>query len=128
MIIFRPIKVGDLVEAGGAFGAVEEISIFTTVLVTLDNKTVIVPNSKVTSGNIINYTKKGKIRIDLVFGIGYDDDMKKARGIMMEVMEKDDRVLKDPAPMVGLLELGDNSVNFCRPPLGGPGRLLGCVF
>ena len=120
MILFRPIKVGDLIEAAGALGVVEEISIFNTVLITPDNKTVIIPNAAVTSENIVNYTKQGKIRIDLVFGIGYEDDMKKARNIMMKVMEKDERVLKDPAPMVGLLELGDNSVNFAARPWVDP--------
>lgn len=120
MIIFRPIQVGDLVEAGGALGHVEEISIFTTKLVTLDNKTVIIPNGNVTSANIVNYSQKGKIRIDLVFGIGYGDDMKKAKNIMMEVMSSDERVLKNPEPMVGLLELGDNSVNFAARPWVDP--------
>ncbi len=120
MIIFRPIQVGDLVEAGGALGHVEEISIFTTNLVTLDNKTVIIPNGNVTSGNIVNYSRKGKIRIDLVFGIGYGDDMKKAKDIMMEVMSSDERVMENPEPMVGLLELGDNSVNFAARPWVDP--------
>ncbi len=116
MIIFRPVKLGDLVEAAGALGVVEEIGIFTTILSTPDNKRVIIPNGSMTADNIVNYTTNGKIRIDLVFGIGYEDDMKKARDIMMDVMKKQEKVLSDPEPFVGLVELGDNSVNFaCRP-------------
>ena len=116
MIIFRPFRVGDLVNANGVFGKVEEISIFTTQILTPDNKTIIVPNSKVTDDNIINWSSRGKIRLDLVFGIAYDADMDSAKQIMMEVMSSDERVLKSPAPRVGLLELADSSVNFaCRP-------------
>lgn len=120
MIIFRPVKVGDLIEAAGATGFVEEVQIFTTKLVTPDNKTVIIPNSNMTADNIINYSTKGKIRIDLVFGIGYEDDMSKAKKILSDVMQNHDKVLKDPPPFVGLESLGDSSVNFAARPWVDP--------
>ena len=116
LIFFRPFKVGDFVEAGGTAGVIVEISVFSTILKTGDNKRVIVPNSGVTGGNIVNYSANDTRRIDLVFGIGYDDDMAKAKQVMTEVMAKDERILKDPAPVIGLAELADSSVNFvCRP-------------
>lgn len=116
LIIFRPLQVGDLVEAGGAFGFVEEIRIFNTAVITPDNKTVIVPNSKITGDNIINYSTRGCVRLDLVFSVHYDDDIRKAKQILEEIMASDDRVLKDPAPFIGIGELGDNSVNFVFRP------------
>jgi len=116
ILLFRPFKVGDLIEASGTFGAVEEIQIFNTVILTPDNKTVIVPNGLVTGGNIINYSAKGLLRLDLVFGIGYDDDLLKAKQILEEIVTSDERAAKDPAPTVAVLELGDNSVNFAVRP------------
>jgi small conductance mechanosensitive channel len=112
MIIFKPFKVGDFVEGGGVAGTVEEIQIFTTQLKTPDNKTVIVPNSKIAGDNIINYTAKGTRRVDFIFGISYDDDIDNARRIIKEIIAQDERVLKDPAPMVAVSELADSSVNF----------------
>ena len=112
MIIFRPFKVGDLIEGAGVTGAVEEIQIFNTQLKTPDNKTIIVPNSKLTADNIINYTAKGTRRVDMVFGIGYEDDIDKARGIILDVLTQDERVLEDPSAVVVLSELADSSVNF----------------
>ena len=116
MIIFRPFKVGDLIEGAGTTGTVEEIQIFTTMLKTPDNKTVIVPNSKMTADNIVNYTAKGTRRVDMVVGIGYESDIDKAREIMEELAANDDRVLKEPAPTVAVVELADNSVNFVFRP------------
>lgn len=112
MIVFRPFKVGDFIEGAGVAGTVEEIQIFTTLLITPDNKTIIVPNSKITGDNIINYSAKGTRRVDMVFGIGYDDDIDKARTIIMDVVSGDERVMKDPKPVVLLSELADSSVNF----------------
>ena len=112
MIIFKPFKVGDFIEGGGVAGTVEEIQIFTTQLKTPDNKTIIVPNSKIAGDNITNYTVKGTRRVDFVFGIGYDDDIDNARRIIEEIIAQDERVLKDPAPMVAVSELADSSVNF----------------
>ena len=112
MVMFRPFKVGDFIEAGGASGTVEEIEIFTTKLASPDNKTVIIPNAQVMSGNIINYTTKGTRRVDMVFGIGYDDDIDKARSIIKGIIEQDERILKDPEPRIFVSELADSSVNF----------------
>ena len=112
MIIFRPIKVGDFIEGAGVAGVVEEIQIFTTQLKTADNKTVIIPNAKLTGDNITNYTMKGTRRVDIVFGIGYGDDIDKARQIIEEVIGADARLLKDPAPVVLVSELADSSVNL----------------
>jgi len=112
MIIFKPFKVGDYIEGAGVAGVVEEIQIFNTQMVTPDNKTVIVPNAKMTGDNIINYTAKGTRRVDFVFGIGYEDDIDKARQIIEGIINQDERVLKDPAPMVAVSELADSSVNF----------------
>ena len=112
MIIFKPFKIGDFIEGGGVAGTVEEIQIFTTQLKTPDNKTVIVPNSKISGDNITNYTTKGTRRVDFVFGIGYDDDIDNARRFIEEIIAQDQRVLKDQAPMVAVSELADSSVNF----------------
>ncbi|MEA3370591.1 MAG: mechanosensitive ion channel [Campylobacterota bacterium] len=112
IIIFRPFKVGDFVEAGGATGTVEDVNLFSTIIAPLDNRTVIVPNAAIVGGNITNYSMKENRRVDHVFGIGYDDDLKLAKNTLLEIMEEDERVLADPAPFVGVGELGDNSVNF----------------
>ena len=112
MIIFNPFKVGDFIEGAGVAGTVEKIQIFTTQLKTPDNKTIIVPNAKMTGDNITNYTMKGTRRVDFVFGIGYEDDIDKARKVIEDIIAADNRVLKDPAPMVAVSELADSSVNF----------------
>ncbi|MEJ2658929.1 MAG: mechanosensitive ion channel [Desulfobacterales bacterium] len=116
MIIFRPFKVGDFIEGAGVAGTVEGIHIFTTQLMTPDHKTVIVPNASLTAGNITNYSTKGTRRVDLVFGIGYGDDIDHAKKIIWEVLNKETRILKDPAPAVMLIELADSSVNFAVRP------------
>ena len=112
MIIFKPFKVGDFIDGGGVAGIVEEIQIFTTQLKTPDNKTIIVPNSKMMGDNITNFTTKGTRRVDMVFGIGYEDDIDKARQVIEEIIGQDERVLKEPEPMVVVSELADSSVNF----------------
>lgn len=112
MIIFKPFKVGDYIEGAGTAGTVEKIEIFTTQLKTPDNKTVIVPNAKMTGDNITNYTVKGTRRVDFVFGIGYGDDIDKARSIIKEIINQDERVMKEPEPMIVLSELADSSVNL----------------
>jgi small conductance mechanosensitive channel len=116
MIIFKPFRVDDYVEIAGTAGTVEEIHIFTTTLKTPDNKTVIIPNSKITGDNIVNWTAKGTRRVDMVFGIGYGDNIDKAKKIMSDVLAKDERILKDPQPQIALLELGNSSVNFAVRP------------
>lgn len=116
ILLFRPFKVGDFIEAGGVTGVVEEIEIFTTTLKSPDNKKIIAPNGGVMGGNIINYTANDTRRIDLVVGVGYGDDLQKTKSVLSDVLGGDDRVLKDPAPTIGVLELGDSSVNFAVRP------------
>lgn len=116
VILFRPFKNGDYVEAAGTAGVVEEISIFTTVLKTPDNKKVIVPNNEITSGNIINYSANPTRRLDMVVGVSYDDDLKKVRKSLEKILAKEDRILKDPETVIAVLELADSSVNFAVRP------------
>ena len=112
MIIFRPFKVGDYIEGGGTAGTVEDIEIFHTQLRSPDNKTIIVPNGQLMNDTIVNYSTKGTRRVDMSFGIGYSDDIDKARSAIMEILERDDRIMKDPAPVAPVSELADSSVNF----------------
>ncbi len=112
LIIFKPFKVGNYIEGGGAAGSVESIGIFVTTLVTPDNKLVVVPNSTMTGGNITNYSAKDTRRVDMVFGIGYSDDIDKAKKVIEDVLNSDKRILKEPAPQVVVSELADSSVNF----------------
>ncbi len=120
LMIFKPYKIGDLIEAQDTIGVVKEIEIFTTKLVSPDNKLVIVPNGAMGNGNITNYTAEGKIRVDTVVGVGYDEDIKKTKEVLMEVMTSNPKVLKDPAPSVNVSELGDSSVNFAVRPYCKP--------
>ena len=112
LIFFRPFKVGDFISASGEMGSVEEISVFSTLLLTPDNKQIIIPNSGIISGNITNFSAKSTRRVDFVFGIGYDDDLKLAKSTLEDIVNADERVLKDPIPFVGVSELADSSVNF----------------
>lgn len=116
LILFRPFKLGDFIEAGGTAGVVEEIKIFSTQLRTPDNKEVIIPNGDVYGGVITNVTAKETRRIDLVIGIGYDDDLREAKRILEELVTSDERVLEDPAPLVAVGELGGSSVDLLVRP------------
>lgn len=116
LIVFRYFKAGDYIEAAGTSGIVEEITIFTTTLKTPDNRQVIVPNSNILSSNITNFSAHSTRRVDMVFGISYEDDIDRAREIIWEVIHQDDRVLKDPEPTVSLFQLADSSVNFAVRP------------
>ncbi len=116
MIIFKPFKVNDYIEGGGVEGVVEEIGIFTTGLKSLDNKKIIVPNAKMTNGNIVNWTAKEIRRVDLVASVSYRDDLEKVRRGLEGVLAKDGRILKDPAPMIGVLELAQGRVNLAVRP------------
>jgi len=116
LILFRPFQVGDIVTAGGVTGKVEQITIFTTVINTPDNQRVIVPNGAVTSDVITNVNANPTRRVDMVFGIGYDDDIAQAKKILIDLLDADSRVLKDPAPVVAVSELADSSVNFIVRP------------
>jgi len=112
LIIFRPFNAGDFVEAAGVAGVVEEIGIFTTVMRSGDNREIIIPNGEIFGGTITNFSKRATRRVDMVFGIGYDDDIKKAKDLLNRILAEDERVLKDPAPLVAVAELADSSVNF----------------
>ncbi len=116
MTIFKPFKAGDFIEGGGTAGIVEQILIFSTQLRTGDNKTVIIPNGSLLGGNITNYSTKDTRRLDLVIGVGYDDDIRKVKEVLLDIIAAEDRFLKDPAPVVAVLELADSSVNFAFRP------------
>ena len=128
LIIFRPIKVDDFVEASGVTGVVEKVDFFTTRLRTADNKTVIIPNAQLTSNNITNYTVKGTRRVDLVVGVSYSDDIDKVRSLIEDELKKDDRILPDPAPTIVVLELADSSVNFGVRPWTNANDYWGVYF
>ncbi|MBN1436141.1 MAG: mechanosensitive ion channel [Sedimentisphaerales bacterium] len=116
LIIFKPFKVGDFIEAGGATGVVEEIGIFTTEMKSPDNKKIIVPNAKLMGDNITNYTAKEQRRIDIVAGVSYSADLDKVRKVLQGICSEDERILAEPAPTIGVLELADSSVNFVVRP------------
>jgi len=116
ILIFRPFKVGDFIVASGEKGVVQEIGIFTTTLHSPDNQKIIIPNSAVTGGNIVNVTANDTRRVDLVAGISYSDDMGKAIQVIEEMLANHPKVLKDPVPTVAVVELADSSVNFVVRP------------
>ncbi|WP_397447518.1 mechanosensitive ion channel family protein [Polaribacter sp. R77954] len=116
IMIFKPFKIGDLIEAQGEIGVVKEIEIFTTKLTGLSNKEIIIPNASLSNGNIVNYTTEGTRRVDLVIGVSYDADIKKTKEVLLNVLTSHPKVLKDPAPRVTVLELADSSVNFAVRP------------
>jgi small conductance mechanosensitive channel len=116
LILFRPIRAGDFVEAAGEAGVIEEVGIFATLMKTGDNKVITIPNSGIMGGNITNYSVKPTRRIDMVVGIAYDADIRKAKQILQDIMDKDERVLADPAVTIGVAELADSSVNFVVRP------------
>ena len=116
LMLFRPFNVGDAVNISGVMGVVDEIGLFSTQMHTFDNIFMIIPNSNIWGANISNFSTNPTRRIDLVFGISYTDDINKAMKIIREAMDADERVLKEPAPMVAVGELGDSSVDiFVRP-------------
>lgn len=116
LIVFRPFKEGDFVEVAGISGVAEQVTIFNTVMRTGDNREVIVPNGAIYSGIITNYNRRPTRRVDMVFGIGYDDDLKKAKEILIDIVTSDPRVLADPEPVIAVSELADSSVNFIVRP------------
>lgn len=120
LMIFKPYKVGDLVESQGVLGHVKEVQIFCTLLLTVENKTAVMPNGAVMNNHLINYTSEGKIRVDLNVGIAYDADLKVAREALVAAMNADPNVMSDPAPSVHVAELGDNSVNLMLQPWCDP--------
>ncbi|MCB1792690.1 MAG: mechanosensitive ion channel [Gammaproteobacteria bacterium] len=112
MIVFRPFKVGDFIEGAGTAGSVKDIQMFTTTLMTPDNKTIIIPNAKLSGDNIINYSSAPTRRVDLTVGVAYDADIKHVKGVLEDIVAHDPRVLKDPPHKIAVAELADNSVNF----------------
>ncbi len=116
IIMFRPYKVGDFVEAAGIAGSVVQVQILTTVLKTGDNKQIVVPNAQIMGSIITNYSANETRRVDMVIGIGYDDDIDKARDTIQALVDADDRILKDPACLIAVSELADSSVNLIVRP------------
>jgi len=120
LILFRPFKVDDFVEAAGVAGTVEEIQVFATQLKTPDNKRIVLPNASITNGCITNFSANPTRRIDLVFGIGYGDDLDRAKQVILDTLAADERILEEPAPFVGVCELGASSVDIAvRPWVAG---------
>lgn len=120
ILIFKPFKAGDLIEAQGHLGVVEEIEIFVTKILTPDNRLVIIPNGALSNGSLKNLTAKDKVRVDLTIGIAYDEDVKLARTKLLEVMNNHAKVIQDPAPFVGVAELADSAINLAIRPWCNP--------
>lgn len=128
LLVFRPFKAGDYVDAGGVAGTVKSIGVFSTIMNTPDNKEIIVPNGNIYGGNIINFSAKDTRRVDMVFGIGYDDDLRKAKALLETMITEDSRILQDPKPQVAVSELGDSSVNFVVRPWVKSSDYWGVMF
>lgn len=116
IILFRPFKVGDVIEAAGTLGVVDEIHIFHTLLHTPDNIDIVIPNGSITNGNISNLSSQPVRRVDMVFGCGYNDDLLAVKRLLEQIVSRDERVLRDPAPKIAVSELGDHCVNFVVRP------------
>ncbi|MDW7711786.1 MAG: mechanosensitive ion channel [Deferrisomatales bacterium] len=128
MIIFKPFKVGDFIDAAGTMGIVEEIELFTTKLRTPDNKQIIIPNNQITNGNITNFSAKDTRRVDLVVGVSYGDDLGKVKAVLEDILKKDQRVLADPEPTIGVLQLGESSIDFAVRPWVASGDYWPTLF
>lgn len=121
LVLFKPFRAGDFIEAAGNTGVVEQLRIFSTVMRTGDNREITIPNSHIYGGTIVNFSARDTRRIDLIFGIGYEDNIKQAKSLIKEAMKEDERILKDPEPVILLMELADSSVNFAvRPWVNSP--------
>ena len=116
IVLFRPYRVGDFIEAAGIAGAVEQVQILTTVLRTGDNKRIIVPNGQIMDSIITNYSANETRRVDMVVGVSYSDDLDKVRATLQELIAAEERILDDPAPTIAVSELADSSVNFVVRP------------
>lgn len=112
LLWYRPFRVGDYIEGAGTGGTVKEIQLFSTILLTPDNKTIIIPNGSLLNGTMTNYSTQARRRVDITFGVAYSDDFEKAKKEILTLLQNDERVLKDPAPLVRVISLGDNSVNI----------------
>lgn len=112
ILLFKPFKIGDFIDAQGHKGTVKEIQIFNTILTDLDNKTIIIPNGGLSTNSMVNYSTEPTRRVDISVGIAYGEDVKKSREVLMELGKSDKRVLADPPPFIGVTELADSSVNL----------------
>ncbi|MCD4769687.1 MAG: mechanosensitive ion channel, partial [Bacteroidales bacterium] len=112
ILLFKPYKVGDYIETQGYAGSVKEIQIFSTILNTPDNKIIIIPNSPIATGSLINYSAQPTRRVDFTFGIGYSNDIDEAKKALLTIVESHDKIFSEPAPFVRVVELADSSVNF----------------
>ena len=128
IVIFRPYRVGDFVDAAGVSGSVEQVQILTTILKTPDNKQIIVPNSAIMSSIITNFSANETRRVDLTIGVSYDDDLDKVQKTLQEIVDADDRILKDPACVIRVHELADSSVNFVVRPWVASGDYWGVYW
>ena len=128
ILIFKPYRVGDFVEVAGVSGTVISVLVFTTELNTADNKRIVIPNGQTMGGTITNYSTNDTRRIDLVMGIGYSDDIDKAKKVLEDIVAADSRILKDPAPTIAVVELADSSVNFVVRPWVNKADYWGVYF
>ncbi len=128
ILIFKPYKVGDLIESQGQIGVVKEIQIFVTTLISPENRTVIMPNGPVANGHIVNYTEEGRLRLDLDFGISYNADIKQAKEVLLGLMKNHPKIMQDPAPFVGVKSLGDSAINLAVRAHTTPGDFWDVYF
>jgi len=112
ILFFKPFKIGDVIETGSYLGKVTEIQVFNTILKTFDNKTINIPNGILSNGSIVNFSTEPTRRVDMVFGVGYDDDIQKTKEILQNLISSDERIMSDPEPLIVVSELGESSVNF----------------
>lgn len=128
LLVFKPFKVGDLIESGGQTGHVQEIQIFNTIILTPENKTVILANGGVSNGTIINYSKHGNLRVDITMAVAPDTDLEKARKVALDAMAANKSVLKEPAASVNVLKVGDGMVTFAIRPYATPADYWDAFF
>ncbi len=128
ILVFKPFKVGDLIEAQGNFGEVREIQIFNTVVLTPENKTAIIPNGILSNGTIINHSRHGNLRVDITIGVAPDNDVQKVRDVVMQVMNNFEKVLKTPAPSVNILKMGDGMITLTVRPYATPANYWDVYF
>lgn len=128
LVLFKPFKVGDFIDAQGYMGTVKEIQIFNTILKTPDNKTIIIPNGGLSTSSMTNFSTEPQRRVDFTFGIGYGDDIDKAKKVIESLIAADDRILKDPAHFIAVSELADSSVNFVVRVWANAGDYWGIFF
>ena len=112
IMFFRPFKIGDTVEVAGSMGTVTDINLFSTTITPIDNRTIIIPNAKIIAGNITNFSKQTQRRLDLIVSISYEDDLRHAKEVLLELLYNNEKIIQDPVPFIGVTELGQNSVDL----------------